>query len=246
MSVQSAIHTIFAAQLVLLGLLCGVLLIRKGWKSFPVFAAYSLFNLISGLVEFFIYKYPKAYFYAFIVIESVAIILGLAVVYEVFVHLFSAQQALRRLATWLLGVAVLALGVLGFIVIQMHGVSLKNVGAGIIAAEEAARVLEVGSLSFLFVCSGTFGLHWRQPVFGIALGLSVFTTFELILIAMRAYFGVNPAAGLNIARMLAFGLGLLIWIGYLVAPERVQASDGIPERSQLEQWNRAVMELIHQ
>jgi hypothetical protein len=237
---------LWIGQLVLLAALSCVLVSKGWWRSFPRFAAYTFFNLSSGVVEYFVFQNPRIYFYTFIVIEALAIVLGLGVVYEIFDHLFSSQQALRRLATWSFATAVILLVGLGFIVLQVHGSGLKNIGFAILKTEEAARLIEVGLLAFLFVCSGTFGLHWRQPVFGIALGLSIFTSLELILVTLRTYFGVNPSLAFNIARMLSFCLGLTVWIGYILVPERAPSASDLPDQSQLEQWNRAVMELIHQ
>ena len=45
-------------------------------------------------------------------------------------------------------------------------------------------------------------------------------------------------------RLLAFNASLLIWLGYLLVPERATSSAEIPKQDQLEQWNQAVMELI--
>jgi hypothetical protein len=51
---------------------------------------------------------------------------------------------------------------------------------------------------------------------------------------------------LNVVRILSFNTSLLIWIGYLLVPERTVGKVDLPQRSQLEQWNQAVMELIRQ
>jgi hypothetical protein len=53
-------------------------------------------------------------------------------------------------------------------------------------------------------------------------------------------------AAFMLARAFSFDLSLLIWLGYLLAPERVTIASEVPQRGQLEQWNRAVKELIYQ
>ncbi len=52
------------------------------------------------------------------------------------------------------------------------------------------------------------------------------------------------ALRMDLAHIVAFDLALLVWMGYLIAPEPVRSSVDIPKRAQLEQWNQAVMELI--
>jgi hypothetical protein len=246
-TVQSVIQGLWLMQLALLAFLAFILITRKIWKSLPFFVAYALFNLLNGPIQFFLYRSPRFYVYSYIVTESLSVLLGLAVVYEIFVQLFSAHAALRRLATSLLALVVALLIALGIGVVYTHAPGLKNIAAGISASEQAARALEVGLLIFLFVCSGSFGLHWRQPLFGVAVGLVWFTTVQLIMMTVWMYTMGSSSGGIvSIVGMLTFNVSLLVWIGYMLAPERMLALAEMPAQSQLEQWNRAVMELIHQ
>ncbi|HEY6308186.1 MAG TPA: hypothetical protein VI488_17205 [Candidatus Angelobacter sp.] len=116
----------------------------------------------------------------------------------------------------------------------------------ILVGEEATRIIETGLLMLLFILSSAFGLHWRQQAFGIALGLGFFVAVELIGVTTRAHLGAAAAETFGAIRMLAFNCSLLIWLGYLLAPERVTIAAELPKRAQLEQWNQAIMELIHQ
>jgi hypothetical protein len=79
----------------------------------------------------------------------------------------------------------------------------------------------------------------------MALGLGVFVSVELIGITLRAHYGNVAMPVFTVARSLSFNFSLLIWLGYILAPERVTIA-ALPKRAQLEQWNQAVMELIHQ
>ena len=97
---------------------------------------------------------------------------------------------------------------------------------------------------FLFLASSAFGLHWRQNEFGVALGLGMFAAAELITVTLIGHVSAATAQTLNLARSISFCISLLIWLGYLLAPERVPSSADMPKRAQLEQWNQAVLELI--
>jgi hypothetical protein len=223
-----------------------LLIFKRSWKSFPIFAIFSLSNFLGGLTGFLVQKSPVLYLYAFLISESLAILLGLGVVYEIFVHLFSAQAALRRIATYSLGVAVAILVAIACATLWVNSPGgLRGLGAAILLTEETTRLLEVGLLMFLFVCSSTFGLHWRQPVFGITLGLAISVAVELITVTVWRQIGAGSSPMFSVVRLVVSNLTLLVWAGYFVAPERVRSAD-LPERAQLEQWNRAVMELIHQ
>jgi hypothetical protein len=247
MAFPSLIHSIWLAQLGLQGLLAVVLLARKTWVQLPIFTVYSIFNLLTGISSYLLYKNPVLYFYVFWIEEGIAVILGLAVLYEIFIKVFSLHSALRKLATLAFRWAVTVLLGLGCAVVYFHSPSgLRNISSAVFVAAEVARILEVGLLMFLFTFSRVVGLHWRQVVFGVALGLGVFTTVELILVTVRSQLGAGAADVLSIIRMLAFNTGLLLWIGYLLAPERVTSVAELPKRTQLEQWNKAIMELINQ
>jgi hypothetical protein len=133
---------------------------------------------------------------------------------------------------------------LALVVIYLQSGNARGMVKGVLLAAEAARLIEVGLIMFLFLASGAFGLHWRQNVFGMALGLGMFGAIELIDVTMIGYVSSTMAHALNLARSVTFASSVLIWLGYFLTPERVSNSE-VPDRAQLEQWNQAVMELIN-
>src|SRR5205807_8551039 len=155
---------------------------------------------------------------------------------------YPALRALAKLvAQWI----IVTLVVVGCIVIYAQSAAPNPIRVAMLIVEEATRTIEVGALLFLFLFASAFGLHWRQHVFGVALGFGFFISVELIAITMRLYLGFTPGA-FSLARMLAFDVSLLMWLGYLLAPEAKTQRTEVPKLSQLEQWNQALMELIHQ
>jgi hypothetical protein len=50
----------------------------------------------------------------------------------------------------------------------------------------------------------------------------------------------------NLVELLGFGCSMLIWLGYMLVPDRITSTSELPQRAQLEQWNQAIMELINQ
>ncbi|HET9838505.1 MAG TPA: hypothetical protein VFR84_09740 [Candidatus Angelobacter sp.] len=249
MGLHSLVNEVWTAGIVLQFILAVVLFYRKTWQQLPVFAAYAFFNLFEAAIAYSVYSVygnKLAYFYVYWACEAVSTILGFAVVYEVFTTLFSTHQALRRLATTVFKTAVAILIVLGLVVIYAQPQADRTAfGSAVMVVAEATRIVEVGLLMFLFLFSTAFGLHWREHIFGIALGLGLFAAVDLVNVTLRSYFGNSATDILNFARVATFCLSILLWTIYLGAPERVAESQEIPERAQLEQWNQAVMELIH-
>jgi hypothetical protein len=247
MELKSLIQFLWVA-----GILCqavlGVALVLKGsWRKFPFFTTYVTVGLSESLFIYAFQQHKAIYFYSYWLMELLGIILGFAVVYEIFQSLFAEHNGLRRLATLTFRFALILLLAVGFIVLIRHSsVGFKSVMTAVVVVEESARIIEVGALVCLFLLSSAFGLHWRNQVFGIALGLGIFAAIELITVTVWGQTGKEVHDALNVIRILSFNISLLIWIGYLLAPERAPSEMELPQRSQLEQWNQAVMELIRQ
>jgi hypothetical protein len=247
MTSQQIIYGGWYASIGLLGVLAIVLIAKRTWKKFPLFTAYSIFNLLTNVGLYLLRSQPTIYAYTYWVCEVLGMLMGLGVVYEVFRNLFASYDALRRLASNIFYWVLLVLVVLGGVVLYTHpAVQGVRYVAAFLVVEESVRIIEVGLIVSLFLFSRAFGLHWRQSVFGIAMGLGLFATVELLAITMRAHFGIAATPALNIARGFSFDASLLVWLGYLLVPERVTSQTAVPQRGQLEQWNQAVKELIYQ
>jgi hypothetical protein len=244
MSAQAIIHALWYLQMAVEVVLSGIVIGKKSWREVPGFSAYVLFATAASLVKYAVREHGMVYFYTYWICEAIAIVLGLVVVREIFMKIFTPHMALRKLATLIFRTAVILLVAFGCIAVYLQTPGAQGISNSVLIGEEATRIIEVGLIMFLFLSSSAFGLHWRQNVFGIALGLGIFTAVELVMLAVRLHVGPGALRGFSIARLLAFDLSLFVWAGYLVVPERVPSSAEIPKQAQLEQWNQAVMELI--
>jgi hypothetical protein len=248
MELKSLIGALSLAGMILQGGLVVVLLGRKAWRRYPLFTSYGLFSFVTSVMLYFLRRPailpPHSYFYSYWIQEAIAMVLGFCVVYEVFQHLFSAHKALLKLASLIFRWTVAALFGLALVVVFVQSPSAASLGKTVLVLEEATRIVEVGLLMFLFGASAAFGLHWKQAEFGIALGLGLFVAVQLTTVTLLSQIGMRASEMLSIVSILAFDTSLLVWLGYLLAPERVTSAGDIPKRAQLEQWNQAVTELI--
>lgn len=229
--------------------LVAVLIGKRSLRKFPFFASYALFTLFASGLLYFLQGFQKSYFYFYLYwgFEGIGVILGFAVVFEVFVRLLRPYPALRRLALLIFQWSVLVLIVMACAVLYAQSTADQNRFAGaVMVLEEATRIIEVGLLMFLFLFSTAFGLHWRQCVFGMALGLGIFATAELVGITMRNFWGPWFHNYFGLVRTIAFNTSLLVWAGYLLAPEKEASLSEAPHHGQLEQWNQSLTEFIYQ
>ena len=247
MALKSLVQMLWVVGIVCQAILGVVLVSKKGWKTFPFFTAYFAVGFTSSVFIYILQRHMKLYFYSYWLMEAIGVALGFAVVYEVFSILFSTHDALRRLATLTFRCVLALLVCIGFVVLLKHTpFSFRGITSAVVTVEESARIIEVGLLMCLFALCSAFGLHWRQQVFGVALGLGIFAAVELITVTVWGQTSKAVHEYLNVVRILGFNTSLLIWIGYLLVPERSAGKVELPQRSQLEQWNQAVMELIKQ
>lgn len=231
---------------------CGLVavLVGKGaLRRFPFFGSYATFTLLSNAALYLVRGVTVTYFYMYWVNEGVSVILGFTVVYEIFGKLLTPYPALRRLASLIFQWSIMVLVLLGCVVLYAQTAPEHNrFAAAVMVVEEATRIIEVGLLMFLFLFSTAFGLHWRQCVFGMALGLGIFTTVELVGITMRNYWGVAINNSFSLVRAVAFSLSLAVWAGYLLVREKETSVTPaeVAHHGQLEQWNQALTEFIYQ
>jgi hypothetical protein len=244
MPLRALIHDIWIVGISVQVLLVLAILAKRTWHRYPVFSVYVFFNLFEAAVTYAVFRKGIVYFYTFWICEAIGIVLGLAVAREIFTSLFAPHLALRKLATLVFRVAIVVLVVLAGGVIYAQSGDARGIVNAILLAAQAARIVEVGLVMFLFLSTGAFGLHWRQNLFGIALGLGTLAAVELVTVFFVGHVSQNIAQALSLIRVLSFSTSLLIWLGYLLAPERATNTGDIPKRAQLEQWNQAVMELI--
>lgn len=255
MSVYSLIYAFWVAGLILQPALGVFLVARKLWRKYPIFTAYTVFNSIGNIIAFLLRETPLSsllrdrplsYFWFLEAFNVITAFIGFAIAYEIFRIIFSPHRALRRLASLVFAACAIILAGMGAsLIISEARFSSTDLMKSALVVIEAARLLEVGLIGVLFFFSRAFGLHWRQSTFGIALGLGIFATAELVATTIQSEFGPAAMNMLNVLRTGAFTFGVLIWIGYILAPEP-SFNIGLPERSQLEEWNRAVMEFIQQ
>jgi hypothetical protein len=239
------IHDVWVGSIVLQGGLALALLVKRTWQHFPAFASYIFFSLFEAAAISVVIHRGMLYFYIFWACEAIGIFLGLAVVREIFTNLFSPHPALRKLAAMVFRVAVVALIVLALAVIYAESGNAKGISNGVLLAAEAARIVELGLIMFLFLASSAFGLHWSQNEFGIALGLGTCAAVELFNVTLMTHVSPGTAQVFSLVRSLSYNLSLLIWLAYLLAPPERPANTVDVPKAQLEQWNQAVMELIN-
>src|SRR5580704_4008870 len=95
--------TLWIAHPVLELALAGVMFWRRLHRTFPVFFAYVLFQVLSFLVLFPIYRSGSVmpYFYAYWISAAISLAIGFKVIHEIFLDVLRPYPNLKDLGTLL-------------------------------------------------------------------------------------------------------------------------------------------------
>jgi hypothetical protein len=222
----------------------GVLLLkRRLYTSFPMFFLYTWYELAEFILLFAIRvignNQRTLYSHVFIVTLGISTALRFGVIQEIFNNVFRehgqvdalARVSLRWTTGFLLAAAVLCAIVSG----PIPG----GLIAGVAWIARGVAIVQCGLVLFLFLFSSLFGLSLRSYVFGIALGFGILSSVELANAAIgTGQVTESMARALNLLSTGGYHVVVLLWLGYLVAPERklLQPSD-VPV-DELDRWNR--------
>lgn len=242
-------YVLWAAPFCLQILLAGFMLRRKLYREYPIFLAYTVSHVVRLVVLFCVYHQGnrEAYRYTYLCAEALDAGLSFAVIYELYRHLLRAYGGVQKLAgivfRW---AAVVLLAVAVLTAAASPGADTSRVLAGLFTLDRAANIVSGGLLLLLFLFSSCFGLRWKHFAFGIAAGFALETSVELATFALRAHLGLLGKPILSLISSAAYNCSVFIWLAYLLWPEPAPQPAKLPARLELEGWNQALLELLHQ
>ena len=246
-------YYLWIAPHVLQGIMLVLILRRRVHRQFPWFFSYTAFEVLQFVVLFGLSRWPATkpmtYFYAYSVGLCISTALRFAILYEVFAHVCLEYASVSRVAKPILS-WMMALFLLGSLVLAVYtgGNAADHDWLVLHLLARTALILQVGLLGVLLAFSWYLNLSWRNQAFGIALGFGIFATVDLTATAIRSQTGFAYTALLDYLTMATWHVCVLIWMIYLLAPERprLPAPTVVPEHQDAEAWNRELERLLHQ
>lgn len=254
-------YYLWVAPHVLLGSVLFFMVRRQVYRQFPMFFLYAMWEISQFAVLFAIhlsnFHFGPGYKGAYLAGLALSTAIRFAVIHELFRHFFHRYPALTGPGRFLFrGATVLLLLIAVGLAISAPGnpadqtlaraATFSSLRATTFALDRAVTILQCGLLISLFLFSRYFTLSWRSNAFGIALGLGVFASLELATSAIRIYV-TSMDKVFDISSMVTYHLCVLIWMFYLLAPEREPryALQTLPEHD-LEIWNQELQRLLQQ
>ncbi len=242
-------YVLWAAGPCLQALLAGFMLRRKVHREYPIFLAYTVSHVVRFVVLFCMYHQGnrEAYRYTYLGAEVLDAALAFGAIYELYGHLFHTYGGVQKLAGIVFRGAVavlLALAVLA--TVTAPATDASRVLAGLFTLDRGVNVVRGGLLVLLFLFSSYLGLRWKHFAFGIAAGFALESSVELATFALRVQLGLLGKPILSLISAAAYNCSVFIWLAYLFSPEPAPRPAKLPPRLELEGWNQALLELLHQ
>lgn len=245
MSVRWVYYILWIAPVALQVCLAAIMVRRKLRERFPIFFAYTLFQVLAFPIKFYTYHTNQFhYFYAYWVTGALSVGLGFAVIYEIFREVFRPFEGLRDLGLVLFRWAAFVL-VLTAVLMAATSPALANhrILTVILTLERSVRVMQCGLVMLMLLCSAHVGLTWRHQVFGIALGFGLFAAVEVVVITVLGSFGQSVSAMVSLGKSAAYNVSVLLWVRYLAAPEPARLP--VSQLGPADRWDFALSGVIH-
>jgi len=190
---------------------------RKLHGVFPRFFSYIIYQIVKSGILFPVYRYSSDnYFDTYWAGNAISVLLGVAVMDEVLQHLLKQYGGIQKLASvifrWACGLLILLSIVNAF---STQQASADRVVSAVLAFDRSERVMQCGLCILLLILCRFLRNCWRQPVFGIALGLGIFACIEMVLVSVVMYFGDGPAAIVSLIKSTAYNAVTVLWIVYV-------------------------------
>jgi hypothetical protein len=225
--------------------LAAVMFWRRLHRTFPIFFAYIVFQVVNFLILFPIYRSGAImpYFYAYWISAAVSLAIGFKVIHEIFLDVFRPYHTLKDLGTVLFKWAALVMLLVAVVVAAASpGGSDTPLEQSVIIGQRCVRVIQCGLILFLLVFSKYLGVSWRQHSFGIALGFGGFASVELLGLALFSGGQIQPPA-LSLMNTTAYTLAILVWIGY--ASWKTAARKEVSTLLMSLRWDQGLSDLRH-
>jgi hypothetical protein len=215
----------------------------------PVFFAYLLFSLAKFLLRFGVYHLMGgASFEYFCVYWSLALIdamFVLLVIHEIYMRGLGAYEGLAMFASilfkWSAAVLVLVAAVTAA---SAPGSDLSRLAAGIVTLDRSATIVQLGLIALLFVATSSLWLVWQRHLFGIATGMAIIISIEVVSLAIASHYGLIFASTYNWVKSVAYLCGVLIWTVYFLRREAVVPFTVWDNDLRLQEWNTALLRLL--
>ncbi len=245
-----ASYYLWIAPHVLLSIFLICLLGRRLQRQLPIFVVYVVFELVQFVALFAIYLHSPfsafIYKWALVVGTGISSILELGVIYELANELLLSRSTLASILRPVLQV-ILALLVLGAAMgsVAVSEISVPRVTNIFEMLDFSSNLIEAGMVLALFIFARALRVSWRSWIAGVALGLGVSASIDLVSAGLRAEWGNRAFIAADLTQMTGFHVCVIIWLVSVFLADRTPPfPDGKLKISDLEIWDQELQRMV--
>jgi len=243
---------LWIAPHVLQAVLALMMIRRQLFRQFPVFFAYTVFEVAQFLVLFvldhwFIDKVSiDQYVNLYMIGNAISIVLRFGIVHEIFANVFQSYPALQQFGGVIFRWATVVLMIVAVtIVAYSSGSETDKFTLAATVVDRAVSIVQCGLLVLLVLLARFLSFSWTSYVFGIALGLGFFASLQLAISTLRAHLGAETqTVAFSEISMAVYHCCVLFWIVTLLLPQRSSRQIPPARSHQLEHWNDVLQRLL--
>jgi hypothetical protein len=244
-------HYLWIAPHALQLLILVVMLWRGLFRKFPVFFAYTAFDMAAETGLFVLDHIgpvtARQYWTAHWIFLAIEVALRFGIIYELATSVFKDYAALSQVVRILFRAATV---VLLFVAVVVAARAPSDGSFPILSRvyvfDLSVDIMQSGLLILLVGFASYCGLSWRSPAYGIAFGLGVFASVDLATESLRLWSGWEAGYAFDFINMITFHCCVVLWLVYLLVPERARRTLQEPPKNNLEQWNAELRRLLLQ
>ena len=240
------IKILWLTPLILQTVILTVMLRRKLVVSYPLFFIYTIVIVCREFILFFL-EQGTVYFLVYVWGETLAVLLGLAVIFEILVHILpnSSLFTFVRNSVFIFGAIAAVAALLILVFSGPSGGGKYPLSQVIGMAERSVRFLQSSLLIVLIALMSRLGLSWHQESVGIAAGFGVYSALALVCFELGIHLHAISGTTLALVNSAAYNLAAIIWAFYFLRPLPVTPVEHLP-KTDLAEWNSAVTDYVHQ
>jgi len=208
-----------AAQFFQVGILAA-LYKRSLYQRYLWFTAYIVLEAMSEpLLIYAKSRFPYTYYFGYWATVVAAIILTVAVLYEVIQHIWRPFSAWRKLGAafiWLIVALIIGQSAIALWPSVAHSFWLDSITSLVLSADHTVRMVACGVGLFILLFRKRLGVSWRELPVGIVAGFVLFSAVSMVIATAMARQTTLHRATLAVLSSAGHILAELIWLGYAI------------------------------
>ena len=237
---DSVIYALWLFPLVVQAAIVFAMVRRKLVPRFPIFFSYTVVVFFAEAGLLFFNRSGSVYARLYWSKEALAIVLGLAVIFEVLRHIlppYSSPKFLRSLVSVLTALfTATTLLMLIFAKPTAGNCSMCQIA---MIGERCVRFIQASALIVVIGLMSVLGLTWQREALGILSGFGLYSALALVAFEFGPHLLWINRTAFALLNSGAYNVAALIWAFYILRPSKKTPVERLPN-ADLAEWNNAL------